>query len=325
MAHALAGSGSPFGRRRVTLQDVARAARVSKAAASRALGGYGDIGPATRERIQEAARDLGYRPSVRARALSGRGATVRCAVVSLGMATAALGRPFYGAVLTGITSQAPEEHLDLHLVALPGEAAHRAELLAQLLADDGADAVLLLTFFPLTPADTRPLEEGGVPYVLVNRHFGAVPGSCVTVDWAGDTRHAVEHLAALGHQRMALLLPEGTTSTIQDHGQGWRAGLAACSLSGRAAPILRFSSTAAGGGRELGARLLAEGLPDSGAIPTAVVCENDACGHGVLAAAQALGVRVPDQLSVLGFDNLYAAYTAPPLCSFEPHLHDLGV
>ena len=296
---------------------------MSKTVASRALAGYDDVAQATRDRIAQTARDLGYRASARARALSaGKDAPMRCGVAGLGMTSREFGHSFYGPVLTGIAAQASVEGMDVHLVSVPGQPEDCREMLAHLVAEDRADGFILLTFFPLTPEDVRPLADAAVPFVLANRHLGDYPAYCVTPDWAGATHSAVERLTSLGHRRIGLLLPDSRVSTVRDHEQGWYAAIEQNPLS--RATVMHYREPDGTGGYRLALTTLREGLSDEGGALTALVCFNDYCAHGVLQAARELDVRVPDRLSLLSFDDVIAAYTTPPLCSFDPNLHEVG-
>ena len=314
---------------RATLRDVAARAGVSRAVASRALSGHASVAEPTRERVRRAAHDLGYRASVVARALSsGRNAPLRCAVVGLGLPLEILGASFYGPVLAGLASAASREAMDVHLVEIPGDepdAPERDEAFRRLVAEDRADGFVILSFLSLTPRHLRPLDEVGLPYVLVNRHFdhaGGPPVNAVTLDWVGATEDALRRLVGLGHRRLALLMPDSDRSTVWDHELGWQRGRAACGLDESRAPMLRY------GQDELPRRvayLLGEITRSGGAKgPTAVVCFNDSAAFEVLRAAAVAGVRVPEQLSVVGFDNRIGEYTTPPLCSYDPHLIEVG-
>lgn len=317
---------SPAQRRRATLLDVARAAGVSKTVASRALAGYADVAPATRTRIEAQAQTLGYHASALARALArGRDAPARCAVVNLGMTPAQFGRSLYGATLAGIAAQASLSGVDVHLVTVPAEEMGTPEPLGRLVAEDRADGFIVLTFHPLTPAYVQPFDAARLPYVLINRHFDAQPANCATLDWADAMDRAVQHLTRLGHVRLALLLPDSTTSAVRDREQGWRRGLAGCALRASDAPILRYAEAGQEGGFALTQSLLQQGMPGSGDRPTGLVCFDDYCAQGVLTAARGAGVAVPEHLSVIGCDGVIAPYTCPPLCSFDARPHDLGV
>lgn len=280
--------------------------------------------------MRELARQLGYRPSSRARNLAmGRQATLRCAVVSLDLSASGLPQSVYGPTLPGILAGAAAEGMDIQLAVM--EKKDPSAELARFLAEDRADGILLLTAAAFRSADVAPLEDAGVPYVLVNRHFsheqGQVSVNCVTPDWVGGTRDAVRRLHRLGHRRMAAIFAGDAsgTSTALDHEQGWREGLAECGIDPGGAPIVRPSGPLSrSAGYEIGRRLLTEGLPGSGERVTAVVAYNDHVAHGVLRAARELAVGVPDELSVIGFDNSIGQYLWPALCSYDPHLYDTG-
>jgi len=320
---------------RVRLVDVAAAAGVSKSVASRALAGAPDIAETTKTRVRHVAQDLGYHASQRARWLGRRNGAARAAqhaaLVSLQVSPEVLGASFLGPVLAGILSGAAEEGLELqHVVARPEEGAP-ADVLGRLVAQERADGLILLTFLPLTPEDVAPLDAAGVPFVLVNRHFGDRPVNCVTFEWEAAAQDVVERLARDGHRHFAFLMPDLDNTSVSGRADGWQAGVRHLGLDERDAPILRYHGSPGvppdmvTGGRELAEQLLRDGLPGSGVVPTALVGFNDWCALGVLRAAAALGVRVPEQLSVIGFDSGGVADgTTPPLCSYSPRFIDLG-
>jgi LacI family transcriptional regulator len=317
-------------RRRVTLTEVANAAGLSITQVSRALAGYDDVAESTRARVQLLAQKLGYRPSMRARNLAmGGQSTKRCTVVGVDLPISGLYASPYGPVSIGILAGAAATGMDVQLTMIASKSP--AEELSRLAAEDSADGVLVLTFAALEPRDVAPLEAAGIPYVLVNRHFGHSPGAAavnsVTPDWVQGTRDAVHRLNRLGHRRLAALLARGgtPTSTTLDHEQGWRMGLADYGIDESAAPIVEASlGIGDWGGYEVGRLLLTEGLPTTGERPTAIVAYNDTQAQGVLRAARELGVDVPGELSVLGFDNSIGEYLWPPLCSFDPHFYQVG-
>ncbi|HEX2037408.1 MAG TPA: LacI family DNA-binding transcriptional regulator [Chloroflexota bacterium] len=321
--------------RRVRLVDVAAAAGVSKSVASRALADAPDIAQATKARIRGIAKELGYRASWRARSLGRRNGprpvAAHAALVSLHVAPEVLGASFLGPVLAGILSGAAEEGLELQHIVVRPEDGSPAEALGRLVAEDRADGLILLTFLPLTPADVAPLDQARVPYVLVNRHFGARAANCVTFAWEAAAQDAAQRLVRLGHRHLAMLLPYLDNTSVMGRAAGWQAGIRELGLQERDAPILRYQgapgvpSEMLAGGFALGQRLLRQGLPGSGAVPTAMVGFNDWCALGVLRAAAELGVRVPEALSVIGFDSTRVGDgTTPPLCSYRPHFIELG-
>ena len=317
---------------RARLIDVARSAGVSVSVASRALGGYPEVAQATRERVRRAAAALGYRASWRARALvAGKDAPLRCAVAMIGLSPQELGRYFLGPVFAGVMAEAGREGMEVQLVTSTGTRADpepAAGAFHRLIAEDRADGYIVLTALAITPEDTRPLDEAGVPYVLANRHFGAQPVNCVTYAWENATSDALRRLHALGHRHLALLLPDVQNTTVLGHERGWLDGVAALGLTPEQAPVLRYARRGAGdeeNGRDLCRTLLTAGLPGSGAQPTALVGFNDWCALGALRGAAALGVRVPEQLSIVGFDNtLLGEASTPRLCSYQPQAFEMG-
>ena len=330
-------AGSVDGGGRARLVDVAAQAGVSKSVASRALAGAADIADATKVRVRRAAESLGYHPSRRARLLGrrngGRPAQAVAGLVSLQVPPEVLGASFLGPVLAGILSGAAEEGLEIQHVVERAEDRPVAEVLGRLVAEDRADGLILLTFLPLTPEDVAPLDRARVPYVLVNRHFGKQPVNCVTFEWEEAAYDAATRLGKDGHTRMALLLPDLENTSVVGRARGWQAGVKKLGLDEKDAPILRYHGRPGVpeemllGGRELTAQLLQKGLPDGrrGRIPTAIVGFNDWCALGVLRVAAELGVKVPDQLSVIGFDSTRVADgTTPPLCRYSPRFIDLG-
>ena len=313
---------------RAKLIDVARAAQVSVSVASRALGGYRDVAPATRERVREAAAALGYRASWRARSLvSGKDAPLRCAVAGVGVAPTEFGRYFLGPVFAGVMGEAGQQGMEVQLVT-SDRAEPPADAFRRLVAEDRADGYIVLTALPLAPEDVQPLEEAGVPYVLANRHFGERPVSCVTYAWEDATRDALVRLHRLGHRVMTLLLPNFTNTTVAGHEAGWRDGVSALGLCPEDAPVVRYARHGGGdqeNGREMAHAFLTAGLPETGRVPTAIVGFNDWCALGVLRGASALGVRVPVRLSIVGFDNtLLGEASSPRLCSYNPESFEMG-
>jgi DNA-binding LacI/PurR family transcriptional regulator len=294
--------------------------------------------------VAQIALRLGYRPSARARALaSGKELAPRVVLVNLGFMPEGVVQSSYAPVLPGVMTRAAELGVQVQVETVrPGVSS--ADALRHLAAEDRADGVIVLTFHPLVPADVQPLADAGLPFVLVNRHFGHIPGAPavhqVVPDWAGMARDAVERFAALGRRQMVALFSGGETSTLLDREQGWREGVARCGLDPALAPVVRYPIAGRGDidnaqGYAFGKQLLTAGLPVSdddgaggsarGVVPTAILAFNDSCAHGVLRAARELGVSVPEQLSVIGTDDSVARFTYPALCSYNPEFHQLGV
>jgi LacI family transcriptional regulator len=149
--------------------------------------------------------------------------------------------------------------------------------------------------------------------------------ACVAIDYAFAMRAAVEHLARLGHRRLAALPPGRDTSTVRDRERGWREGVARAGLAPEDAPVVRYADRDQPSAHRVAEHLLSAGLPGGGGPPTGIVCHSDTFAYPVLQAAAGAGVRIPEQLSVIGVEDAIARFLTPPLCTFDCHLHQLGV
>ncbi|MCY1137167.1 LacI family DNA-binding transcriptional regulator [Actinoplanes sp. Pm04-4] len=310
---------------RPTIVDVARAAGVSKGTVSFALNGRPGVSEDTRERILAAARDLGWTPSTKARALS----VSRAFAVGIVLAREPelLGAdPFFPSFIAGVERTLIDRGQALVLQVVPEaeeEAGYRR------LADAGrVDGVFLLD---LRVDDQRMalLEELGLPAVSIARPDAPSPFPAVLVDDRPGIEAAVRHLAELGHRHIAHVAGPAHFLHGQRRRQAFEETLAAVGLP--AGPVVEADFSAAGGAaatREIlkpagGAAATRQILKPAEQKPTAIVYSNDLMAIAGLSVAVELGVAVPAQLSVTGFDNTdLAAYVTPPLTSVrtDPYL-----
>ena len=275
-----------------TLKDVSREAGVSLTQTSRALGGHADVSAATRARVETAARRLGYRANLSARALrSGRSGLVALA------APAPAGDETDDVLLeivTGLSAALAARSLRLVLHVLQaGEDA--AEAHRRLWAGGGIDA-----FVVIGPevGDRRiaRLHALGVPFVV----HGAEPSGShggVDLDNAAAAQRMAEEMLALGHRRIALVEGPKAMTFARDRRDGYARALAAAGVDVDSALATHGPMTVADGVRR-GAALLAR--PDP---PTAVVCGNIMLAEGVIEAGRVRRLRVPADLSILAHDD----------------------
>lgn len=276
-ATAPAAGGS---RGRATIRDVAEAAGVSIGTVSRALNARSGVHPGTRRRVMDAARVLAYDPDRAARELSNRRA------VSVGLSVAHGYRrltPFFALFL---------EHLSAHL-AMSGLRVDDLPTRSDGLPDGDADAFVLLGAHPDDPRIGH-LTRVGRPFVLVGRHPGV---RCVAADDEAGGRLAAEHLLRLGHRDVALVTGQPHAQAMADRARGFTTALAE---AGSAAP----TRLVADDGTSLGAYRVLRSHLESGARPTAVFAASDEMATGCMAAATDVGLRVPADVSVVGFDDL---------------------
>ncbi|MGW0709875.1 LacI family DNA-binding transcriptional regulator [Streptomyces sp. NPDC002643] len=280
-----AGSDGP--RRRATIHDVARLAGVSRQTVSRAVNDKGEIDPATKERVLQAARRLDYRPSRFARGL------VRKGTVTAGLVIPDLMNPFFPEVAAGVLEAAEQRGWQVVVWDTRTDEAREREALDVL--SHQADAVV--GYFK-NPEDVLARQLGGVPLVLLERGPQQTRFAAVGIDVAAGLEQGMAHLVRAGHRRIGLLdgdrlhPPGPRRQAFLDEARrhrlpvddGW---IAMCP-----------EHSVAGG--EAGMAHLLDARPGI----TAVVGFNDLIAVGAMRAARRRGRRVPDDLAVLGFDGL---------------------
>jgi LacI family transcriptional regulator len=276
--------------KQVTSFDVARLAGVSQPTVSRALRNLPGASPQTRARILAAAAELAYIPSESGRTLS-TSSTHRIAVVS-----EELTNPYYPELVEPL-----RRHLAAHdLRTVVVTRTERGPVGLDVLADGSYDGAVLTTT-ERRSALPRDLTERGIPHVLVNRVLDHAESPSCAVDNAGGARAIATLLADLGHREIASLQGPTLTSTGRERAEGLRLGLRG---RGIALPRDRVRRVGFDHGAGLAAAL---DLLDATPRPTAIVCGNDVLALGALSAARTLGIRVPDQLTVIGFDDISIA------------------
>ncbi|MFE1947120.1 LacI family DNA-binding transcriptional regulator [Streptomyces massasporeus] len=279
--------------KRPTLADVASRAGVSTALVSIVMRGAKGAGEATRERVLQAAREIGYRPDARARLL--RSHRSHLLGVQFG-----LQHPFHSDLVEGIYAAAEPAG---YQIALSAVAAGRGEQRAvETLLDDRCEALILLG--PQAPAARLAELAGHLPVVSVARRLRpSVPGLEVvrTADDEG-ARQAVDHLVALGHRDIAHI-DGGRAPGAADRRRGYRTAMNRHGL-GEYIRILPGGLTEEEGAEA--ARTLSATRPR----PTAVLAFNDRCATGVLDLFLRSGVAVPGDISVVGFDDSHLARLA---------------
>jgi|SRR5580704_8288709 DNA-binding LacI/PurR family transcriptional regulator len=276
---------------KVNMIDIAHMAGVSLATVSRALSNAPGVAAATRERVLAVADELSYVVSPEASRLSG-GSTRRVAVV-----VPHISRWFFAAMLEALESVLREADLDVLLYHV-GDAADRRAFFERLPARRKVDAVVVIAF-PVSEAEQQRLELMGVSIVAAGGQIAAYPYVCIDDEGAG--RQAMDHLIFLGHRRIAMI------AAVDPDQPGWS------SASGRAQAYysaLRDAGIAADpnlvitvdwGGPQ-GAEAMGEllGLREP---PTAVYAHSDEIALGAMRTLRRAGLRVPEDISVIGIDD----------------------
>jgi DNA-binding LacI/PurR family transcriptional regulator len=299
---------------RVTIADVAIAAGVSKTAVSFAFNNPDRLGQATLERVLGVAHDLGYTPHPAARALSMRRSGTIGVLIPQRL-SAVFANPFLSELIQGFGELCEQHDLTLLLVPpLDGS-------LETAIRQASVDGFISLG---LSPGD-RALEvlDGlGIPTVLIDSDDSdAHP--VVNVDDRGGAEAAANHLLQLGHRRIAIIIlpPARAQKTYTPTAVRRLAGYhAALEAAGAPAPL----TVTAGISVAAGMRAF-DSLPMGRQRPTGVLAMSDMAAIGVLNAAQSKGVRIPIDLSVVGFDDLpVSAWTNPPLTTIRQPIIEKG-
>lgn len=289
-----------------TISRVAEVAGVSRATVSRVMNGSPTVKPELAARVRAAAKALDYEPSVVARNLAlGRTGTVSLIVPDLG-------NPLFQGVLRGLSVAAGEAGRRL-LVAETHEDPEEEAILA-LEARRSSDGLVLAS--PRAPDERlRGLCDRLAPFVIVYREIPDLDAPSLSIDNAAGVAAIVSHLTGLGHRHLAYLGgPPASTAHLER-----RAALRAAAAG---EPGFKLTEMPCGSMFDDG-HAVARDLAASGA--TAAVAFNDMVAFGAMSGLHELGVRVPADLSVAGFDDIpFARYATPPLTTADVPKHDLG-
>jgi DNA-binding LacI/PurR family transcriptional regulator len=286
---------------------VAERAGVSKTSVSFAFNKPHRLGPGTAERIRGVAASIGYRPHPVARMLSER-RTGTIGVLTPQALAIMFENPFFGAFSAGVSAAAEESGYALQLVSPLRGSLARAIGRATV---DGFVAIGLSSDHP----EVEEIRRAGLPMVVVDSTW--LPDRpAIDVDDEKGSREAAEHLTALGHRRVLVLGIEAPPpdhvphpdSVMSRRLRGYRAGLAAAGIELADDQIVSGSATIESG-RACFVRAWKAGLR-----PTAVLAMSDAIAIGAMRAMRDLGLEVPTDVSVVGFDDIeIAQYVDPPL------------
>jgi LacI family transcriptional regulator len=301
-------------REKVTLRDVAERAGVHVSTASRALdeGRASRIGPATIKRVRSAADELGYQRDLVASGLK-RGETK-----TVGVVVADLDNPHNAPVIRGIAAELEAADF-VPLVAETAESRERFERLVTHLTQRRVDA-LITSAVHLDGAEILDrLRDNGVPVVLAIRSLPGTDYNAVVHDDVAGGALAAQHLVSLGHRTLAQLAGPADIDTFLRRAEGFAKAVAA---AGR--EDVSTGHDSAGPSFDEGRRLM-EILLDSDARPTAVFAPTDVMAVGALDAIAGRGLRCPEDISVVGYNDIpMSRHISPPLTTIELPSEELG-
>lgn len=302
----------PEKRHRVTIKDVARASGVSYATVSRVLSDYEFVKESTRARVREAVERLGYIANLQARSLAGGHSRI------VGLLVPNLDISYVGTITRGIDQELERANYNLMLFTSHRHPANESVYVSAI-ANGLTDGLLLVA--PLMPATyLEVLREQNFPYVLIDQADPTENSSIVeSTNWQG-AYEATRYLCQLGHTRIAFITGMLAIRSAVDRLEGYKAALTECDIPIREELIIEgdFQQQA---GYETTKSLLQRVDPP----PTAIFASNDLSALGAMDAARECGLRVPDDISIVGFDDIpQSSLVFPKLTTVRQPLEKMG-
>ncbi len=295
----------------ISIKDIARVANVSYSTVSRALNDSPRVKPQTKALIKRVAAEMGYLPSAVARSLVTRRTN------TLGVVVTTITDLFFAEVIHAIEETALKHNYNVILTNSGGSPVRELAALRSL-RERRVDGIILIS--GCTDRETRCTEEGtDTPVVIVNNAHREHIGYSVEVDNAAGSREAICHLLSLGHRRIAHIAGPAREWDAIERLRGYEESLQAAGLAVDRELLFPGDNQPQGG--IAGMRyLLALQAP-----PTAVFCYNDATAIGAMRTACAAGLRIPDDMSIVGFDDIdLARYFEPPLTTVAQPKQQMG-
>lgn len=299
-------------RRGVTIADVARASGVSGATVSRVLNGYEFVKETTRSRVMEAVEDLGYVANLQARSLAGGHSQI------IGLLVPNLDNGYVGTITQGIDQALARANYDLMLYTShrhPGKESFYVSAIANGLTDG------LLLVAPLVPTTyLDALREQNYPYVLIDQTDATENSNVVeSTNWQG-AYDATRYLCQLGHTRIVFIKGSPAVRSAVDRLLGYKAALDDCDIPVTEALLIEGDyqqQTAYEATKNL--------LQTIDPAPTAIFAANDLSAFGAMDAVRECGLRIPDDISIIGFDDVpQATLVYPKLTTVRQPLEQMG-
>jgi DNA-binding LacI/PurR family transcriptional regulator len=296
-----------------SLQEVARAAGVSISTVSRAITRPGMVNAETRERVEAAVRDLGYRPSRVARRLR----VAQGLSDLVGLVIPDLQNPFFADLARGVEDDAARHGFTV-LIGNSDESVEKETRYLNVMMAEAVDGIILP---PTCEGRSAALDlaRAGVPLVCVDRRLDKARVDTVLVDNVRGAMEATAHLIGLGHRRIGYLEGKQGVSTTRERLEGYRSALARHGIEPEPALVL------SGDSRPDSARRLATELLRSPERPTALLVGNGMMTIGALEAVHAQGLRIPEDIAVVGYDDMpWARALTPTLTVVRQPGYELG-
>lgn len=293
------------------IRDVARRAKVSTATVSRTVNQVATVDAQLAKRVWKAIEELGYYPNRQARALvSGRSRV-------FGLIVSEITNPFFPEIVQTFETLAVEQHYEILLTSTIHDP-KRMELAVRRMIEGRVDGVAILTF-GMEEYLLEHLRFRNLPLVFIDIGPKAPRVSNIRVDYADGIRQAVQHLAALRHERIGFIAGPLRLRSAMARKDAFQASMREIGLPVKSDFLVEGDHKLEGGKKAL------KKLADLRERPTAVLCSNDMTAIGVMREAFELGIKVPQDLSVIGFDDIrMAEFLTPPLTTVQMSQSELA-
>jgi LacI family transcriptional regulator len=296
----------------VTIKDIARVAGVAPSTVSKALNGSSEVSEATRANVSAVATRLGYRPNSIARSLKVR------RTHTLGVITNDREGAFTTAMVHGVADVASGHSFGVFLCNSYGGAAKERQHI-ELLLDKQVDGIIL-TGFKVEERGAPASSTGGVPLVYLYSYTSATDSPCILPDDEGGARLASEHLIGLGRERIAFINGPPSYEATHLRLAGYQGALVEHDLPSN----IGLAVTAGDWNQDSGFRL-AQQLMSLTERPDAILCANDELAAGAILGLTELGLKVPRDVAIVGFDDRpFAAHLPIPLTTIALPLREMG-
>jgi LacI family transcriptional regulator len=299
------------GQNKATIKDVSQAAGLSTATVSRVLAGFEEVSEDARQRVFQAAKALNYQPNRNARNL-------RMSTTSkIGVVISDIQNPFFGSVVRGIEKITIKDDYTIILGNSDEDPVREKKLIAMLLEEGVAGIILVPT--NMNAESYNSLSGSGTPFVVIDRRLPIPDLDMVLVNGAAGAQMAVDHLVGLGHHKISFVGGMKHLSVMSEREAGYLAALRKHNLP-FVAEYLRQGNNRQDGGYAAVCDLLSLSQP-----PTAILIANNMMTLGGLQAIHELGLEIPDQVSLVGFDDMdWAASLRPPLTVVAQPAYEMG-
>lgn len=295
----------------ITIKDIAKIANVSYATVSRALNGHKDVNEKTRKRIIGICEQIGYSPNAIARGLVTKNSN------TIGLLLPDITNPFFPEVAWGVEDEVSKRGYNVFLCNTSWDLS-REETYLKLLLEKRVEGIIIA---PVSDESKKLIDKyvDKLPVVLVGSSMEGGPYNFVVADNVKDAFLATEYLISLGHKKIAFIGGNEHTCTYRERLKGYKSALEEYGL-GIDESLIRSGAFKRSSGYEITKIIIKEN-----SVPTAIVAANDIVALGVIEAAEEFNLSIPDNMSLIGFDDIpYASLPKIRLTTISQPKYDIG-